>query len=249
MNSPRLSTAVLTVLMSISFALISPLSADGHYSTLDDPRPEGVWFNYGVLYKGEDPVRSTMKDPVNLVFAGGSYEGNSNVHAGTVARALDDNWDSRYENRMRKERVCVSSLNLIWRHSAGRQKKKEGSPDRSAPKQDFQRLATHPNCDDQYHIRGYEDGVHYKHTNHGRRDQYLLAGIHHEKRKGAVGGHKPDRDWDKVRAEAVKAMRKHCSVYHFAYHPAAERTFQGYDNTGLIDRISLRLRSSGCGGA
>ena len=63
-------------------------------------------------------------------------------------------------------------------------------------------------------------------------------------------GHKPDRDWDHVRVEMVKAMGVHCSVRRWKYHPGADDWYQGYDNWGWLARIALRHRSgNNCGDA
>ena len=255
MNSRVIVTKTAGFLViAASLALATP--AVGHYTSNDRRDPStpfdagfrGAWFNFGHLYSGSSPG-SKVDDPLNLVFAGGTYEGNRNVHAGTVGLALEDNWNPKYESRMRKEAVCGDSLYTIWRHAAGRGERKPGSPGSTGIKQDLERSATHPNCDDQFHIRGYEDGPHWKHTaSHGRRDQYLLAGIHHEQRKGTFG-HRPDRDWDKVRIQAVKAMARHCSYRHYAYHPATDRPYKRYTNSGLLSRISLRRAADGCEGA
>lgn len=57
--------------------------------------------------------------------------------------------------------------------------------------------------------------------------------------------HKPDRDWDRVRMDMVRAMGKHCSVPRWKYHIGADDEFQGYDNSGYIARFSLHHEDDG----
>ena len=126
--------------------------------------------------------------------------------------------------------------------------------------EDFQRLATHAGCRRQYHIRGWEDGPHAKNVpSHGRRDQFVLAGVHHEhiyaKKDGCfLGiprclGHKIDPDWDVVRSQAVSALKKYCSYRRWIYHPGADMAYQGFDNSGFLARVSLhRVSDGGCNG-
>ena len=80
----------------------------------------------------------------------------------------------------------------------------------------------------------------------------MVGGIHHENRgllKVGEGAHKPDRDWDVVRFQAVKNMKRHCSHPRWRFHPGAKREYQEIDNSGYIARISLRHTSDGCAGA
>lgn len=244
-----MSRSTITILVGLAISLVSTALAAAHFTT-DDRRVEnqpthvrGTFFFDGTLFAGRDPASDAPKDPINLVFAYGCYEGNCNVHSGTVGRALDDNWRSRYENRMRKERICQSTLYNIWTNWSS--DRREGAPFEDPEGQDFQRTATHPGCYDQYHIRGYEDYYHQKGTrSHGGFDRYLLAGLHHETRRGIFAGHTPDRDWDKVRVEGIKAMCEHGTTRRYLYHPSNERTYQGFTNSGFLGIVNMRL--DGC---
>jgi hypothetical protein len=73
-----------------------------------------------------------------------------------------------------------------------------------------------------------------------RANRVEVAVLHH---------HKPDRDWDSVRVQALKSMSEHCSQRRWDWHPGATRVYQGYHNSGYIGRLSLRHVASGCDGA
>jgi hypothetical protein len=56
-------------------------------------------------------------------------------------------------------------------------------------------------------------------------------------------------DWDRVRVELVKAMRRHCSYRRWKYHPDTDGSFQKQTSFGFLARLSLRQTSGGCSGA
>ena len=228
-------TKILTALAAGCALVAAPASA--HVKTGSD------FYFWGATYK-EKQLR-TEKDPLNLIFMGGANEyGSNKAHAGNVGLLLSD-WDPKFQAPMIKPwdtpklLGCQVSQWLRWRYMPGGETVRE----------DFQRLATTPGCWRQYHIRGWEDGPHWRNvSSHGRRDQYVIAGIHHERRTKTLT-HVPDRDWDAVRNQAVSALKTQCSYRRWAFYPGKNRPFQNKDNDGWIARISLhRVRDGGCAG-
>jgi hypothetical protein len=104
-------------------------------------------------------------------------------------------------------------------------------------------------CAVQYHARFYDDHKHQEQTGngHGRQDQWTLVGVHHESRgvKDDDFGHEIDMPWDDVRVHALKNLRERCQVRRWHVHPTAAGKFQGYENSGMISRISLSTRNFG----
>lgn len=215
-----------------AFAITALLAGGGsvwaHYRT------GGDWYFYGSFYESTTPHDATRKDPVNLIFFGGGLVTNSGV-----ASHIETDW--RY-GRMRHSKICNSKMYAIWRFMPGR----------GSDNADFQRSNKALPCNNQYHVRGWDDYEHWQGTAHGNRYQWVIAGVHHEDVKykfPCCFHHVIDRDWDSVRVEAVKAMSAHCSYRHWQYHPGAHRTYQGFTNYGYIARISMRHVSAGCDGA
>jgi hypothetical protein len=200
--------------------------AQGHMSRNDD------WYFHGSTYKEMPPVAENRKDPVNLIF----YRGRGDKTNAVVGAHISDDW--RYGDM--SSRFCKESQRMVWRDIRG---------NRISDKQDFHRMTY---CfGRQFHFRAWDDYEHAKIAGDHPRYQWVVGGIHHEKMRpkwcgrGGLRGwcgftHKPDRDWDRVRVEAVKAMSRHCSYRRWRHHPGAERPYQGYTNSGYLARISLR---------
>lgn len=115
-------------------------------------------------------------------------------------------------------------------------------------------------CGNQHHARFWDDLEHERDTDHGRLHQWVVGGIHHEKavikfcgprfhRLPCGARHNIDRDWDRARMDMARAMRKHCVVPRWRYHPGADGPFQDIDNEGYLLRISLHhADDGGCDG-
>jgi hypothetical protein len=178
---------------------------------------------------------------VNLIF----YRGRGEKSNSVVGAHIADDW--RYGDM--RSRVCKAAQRMIWRNLRGRT---------TSDKQDFHRMTNCPGR--QFHFRGWDDQEHSRLVGDHPRNQWIVGGIHHEKLKLKICGrgfargpcgftHKIDRDWDRVRVEAVKAMSRHCSYRRWRHHPGADRPHQNYTNSGFLARISLRHVSAGCRGA
>lgn len=143
---------------------------------------------------------------------------------------------------------------MVWRYGDG------GT---LTDKQDVELSTKAFPCGHQYHMRGWDDKEHSELFGHARY-QWVVGSIHHEvvtvrKKCGKRGffrycritsiKHTPNRDWDRVRVQFVKAMRTHCWRKRWKYHPGAHGTWQNQTNSGYIARISMRHRSEGCRGA
>jgi hypothetical protein len=215
------SVIALCALLAVAVA------GQAHVATLN-----GDMMFDGSLYDDDERTDDARKDPVNVIFmAGGGPVGLDRVQA-----HLEDDWDG-----MAHDLVCKSSLRAFWLFYPGV----------DDDKQDRQLIATNVGCRNQFHIRLWDDKEHSEGSVHTR-DEWVLAGVHHEHivyKFPCCVSHKPDRDWDTVRIQALKEMNEHCSVRRWRFHPGAARTYQGYKNSGYIGRISMRHRSDGCDGA
>jgi hypothetical protein len=243
----RRGTAGLLAILAI--ALVAPV-AGGHYKTGDPDDPESEWYFRGQTWDGDEP-----KDPVNFIFIGGPLDG-SDYERERIEEHMVDDWDTRAVGGRRWRRdsnivnFCKSGHDMKWAHHPGETKDKSdyhGNTNRF--------------CGNQHHARFWDDLEHERDTNHGRRHQWVVGGIHHEKviikwckppptipeLPPFICGvkHKPDRDWDRVRMDMVRAMRKHCSVPRWRFHIGAKQEFQNYDNSGYIARFSLHHADDG----
>jgi hypothetical protein len=92
-----------------------------------------------------------------------------------------------------------------------------------------------------YHIRLWSDHKHQEQTGdaHGRQDQWVAGGIHHE-RRAKNHHHHIDMDWDAVRFHMVKSLASDCHSRRWKVHPGAVDTFQKFDNTGVVARITVQ---------
>lgn len=187
------------------------------------------WYFRGSTYR--DKAVKQRVDPVSLLFLGGGGD----VTSFRVGSHLVNDWTAG--SMQPTPPVCRSNQYMRWRHLPG------GDVDKTDISYNTSRT-----CKRQFHFRGWDDYEHSTGTGHVR-FQWLVGGIHHENRGAFSLGHHIDRDWDLVRYEAVKAMKRHCSYLAWRFHPGAAREYQGIGNTGYIARISMRHTSEGCGGA
>lgn len=207
-----------------------PSLTAAHVKNLD-----GNWYFDGSLYDEDEISDDARKDPINLIFMGGGGD----VTNDRVKQHLVDDWNNGGD--MDTDLACRSSLHAFWRYFPGL----------AEDKQDFQLIATNILCRRQFHIRVWDDLEHYRGTAHTR-NTWAVAGIHHERiayKKPCCTTHKPDRRWDTVRVQALKAMSEHCRERRWDWHPGASRTYQEIPNSGYIGRISMRHVDSGCDGA
>ena len=210
--------------------VVASALSQAHVKNIDDN-----WYFDGSLYDDDEISDDARKDPINLIFKGGGGD----ITLDRVKQHLLDDWDANGD--MDNDLVCRSSLHAFWRYFPGL----------AHDKQDFQLIATNVGCRRQFHIRVWDDLEHDRGTVHTR-GEWAVAGIHHERiawKWPCCTTHKPDRDWDSVRLQALKAMNEHCSQRRWDWHPGATRTYQGYHNSGYIGRLSLRHVASGCDGA
>jgi len=239
--------AVLAILVTA----LAATTAAGHYKTGDPDDPQSEWFFRGQTWAGDTP-----KDPVNFIFIGGPNDG-SDYTRDRIERHMVDDWDRRRIGGRAWRRdnaivnICKQDHHMKWVNHPGETKDKT----------DFHGN-TNKFCGNQHHARFWDDLEHSRETNHGRRHQWVVGGIHHEKVvikicKGpgplpdlpCGARHKPNRDWDRVRWDMVHALHKHCSVARWRYHIGADQEFQGYDNSGYIARFSLHhVDDGGCVG-
>jgi hypothetical protein len=205
-----------------------PAPATAHISRGSD------WYFWGSTYNNKTPDERDdgRKDPLNVIFFGGS----DSAYVSNTADHISNDW--RYGSM--ENRNCKSTQWVIWRDLRG---------GRDSDKEDTNRMT---NCfTTQYHMRGWDDKEHSELTGNHSRHQWMITGFHWEKRTlSGFGGHKPDRDWDTVRVQAVQAMNRHCSYRRWRKHPGARDMYQEYRNSGWIARISFfHVEPDGCDGA
>ncbi len=231
-----------------AFAALVAGDADGHYKKRGEVNDTyGDWYFRGQTFKEREARRDHWKDPVNFIFYGADADQTEYTRS-RVETHMNDDWSTRAVGGRpwRKDSeirfFCKDDQYMVWRHLPGR----------DADRTDFHgTTARFPGvCGNQHHARFWDDYEHWKGTAHGRRDQWIVGAIHHEKvvTKFCCLGHKPDRDWDRVRAELTKAMSRHCSHRRWKYHPGADHPFQEKTNFGFVARLTLQHRASGCSG-
>jgi hypothetical protein len=219
------------ILITLTVALIS--APDGAIRTqlasahVYRPTSHGKdWYFYGSTFTDDDD--RDRKDPVNIIFKGG--EGLHN--ADDIALDIDAIWDDHWGNM--KRRFCRDDQRMVWRDLHG-----HNITDRTD-----QHQMTNCGPGSQYHIRIWDDHEHAKITEHGSLGQWSVGGVHYETfglKFPCCFHHKITRDWDAVRSQAVSALHDFCSYRRWRYHAGADRTYQGYTNSGYIARISRRL--------
>jgi hypothetical protein len=244
-----LAGPVLAVVLWLAFVQ----GAGAHvywYSSGDPANKPSDWYFYGSTFQRKPCLafegcyqHTVRKDPVNWIFFGTTTD----LHQSECASYSLDCIQTHVENdwaagSMHGAGLCKSTQYLAFRRQGGT----GGGAVWDANDRQLltgRRIPT-PRCSRQFHTRLWDDKEHAEITTHGSRNQWVIGGIHHEK-PGPLVGHVPDRDWDAVRVQAVRAMRAHCSAVHWRIHPGAglptrQRNYQAFDNSGYIARISLR---------
>jgi hypothetical protein len=213
--------------------------ASGHTRT-----ESGTWYFDGMTYDTGD--RTKRMDPVNFMFAPGPAD-NSLYDRDRIEQHMNDDWNhkavggSGWRTDFGVRPWCKQDQLMFW----------ENVTERTSDKTDWHGTTARFGgiCGKQHHARFWDDQEHARQTGtHGSEDQWAVGGIHHERtirKKPCCVGHRPDRDWDVVRRELVRAMAAHCSEVAWRYHPDADGVIQGYMNYGFIARISLRHVASG----
>ncbi|MBA3328073.1 MAG: hypothetical protein H0T43_07210 [Solirubrobacterales bacterium] len=236
--------------IAVAGSLVQP--ASGHYKeTGEVNQKHGDWFFRGQTFSDKRGRRQDWKDPVNFMFYGGTNDPQEYSRV-FIEEHMRDDWSTRavggspWRRDQDIRRVCKDDQYMVWRHLP--------SSARSADRTDWHGTTARFTgvCGSQHHARFWDDQEHRKgNALHGREKQWVVGGIHHEKAvlKFCCAGHEVDRDWDRVRVELVKAMRRHCSYRRWKYHPGADHTFQEKTNFGFVARLSLRHASGGCAGA
>lgn len=226
-------------------------TASGHYKEAGETDQRfGSWFFRGQTFEDKRGRRQDWKDPVNFIFYGGANDPQEYTRP-LIEEHMRDDWSTRAVGGSRWRRdedirgYCKSDQYMVWRHLPG--------AERTADRTDWHGTTARFTgiCGNQHHARFWDDKEHAQGTVHGREKQWAVGSIHHEKTDVTFRGvgHKPDRDWDRVRVEMIKAMRPHCSYRRWKYHPGADHTFQEQTNFGFVARLSLRHTTGGCGGA
>jgi hypothetical protein len=198
------------------------------------------WFFFGAIYHG-----NTRSDPVNVVFKGGTDingyfpdcdgrgSGNSGYTPACVRSLLETDWPDMHK----APALCDTKASLVFRRPTVRSEH-DGALNTGGP---F--------CSTEFHIRNWNDAPHADlGTGHGATNQWVVSAIHHE-RRGDDEDHHIDKDWTTVRSFLVKQMAEQCSRRRWAYHPGADRNYQGHENDGVIARISRSQVAWGLGGA
>jgi hypothetical protein len=221
-----------------------PSGAAGHWVDVDT----NEWYFRGATYDKDDLTKRV--DPINFIFLGGTTD-FSDYTRDRIETHMRDDWSIRAVGGRRWRRDdqiefwCKDDQRMIWL----------GYPGQTSDKTDFHGSTSRLEsiCGDQHHARFWDDLEHSRIApdGHPRRHQWVVGGIHHERLRSAFGGHDIDRDWDQVRYEMVRAMRRHCAERTWRYHPGADGDFgdEGYDSFGFIARISLHhVADGGCTG-
>lgn len=237
---------IATIATAIALSLAWAVTAAAHYRTGDPENPSSLWYFRGVTF---DKRTGKVKDPVNFMFMGGPNDGSAYTKD-RIQTHLDDDWDNDVVGGgpWRTDAVifplCKDDQRMFW----------EGFPGETSDLSDWHGTAARTGvCLNQTHARFWDDHEHARLTgDHGRLDQWVVGGIHHEhvKVKNIFKGeccatHVPDRDWSDMRFRMIQALHAHCSISLWHYHPEADGTFQNLDSDGFIARISLHHFSDG----
>jgi hypothetical protein len=219
----------LLLLAVTALVFLAALAVSGEAHVKFD---NGRWVFGGMTWNEE---RTHREDPLNIIFMGHSREySNDNVRSHMKDHA---GFDSIH---------CAGNQRVVWRKRAGSAT--------TSDKQDIQRgTGGWSGCtSSRWHIRGWDDQEHDLFTgDHGRRNQWVLAGVHHEKfhhdcgsPHGCSYGHDIDTDWDVARRKMIEKMAPHCAWPRWKRHLGArtKHRWKGYANSGWIGRISLKHR-------
>jgi len=256
-------------LLTTTFVILATLVAEasGHYKRPGQAdNAAGQWYFTGVTYKDRPLTKANQKDPVNVFFYGA---GDSSPYTrARIEQHLRDDWDtSRVGGRPWSTDdqiigVCKDKQYVGWPGYPGMDSDRTDWLGSTSAKVFVPGLPSgqyKTGCFAQHHMRFWDDQEHTRLTPAGThvQDDWVVAGFHHERSVSKVdpfkvtccAGHKIDRDWDRVRVEFTKGLATHCTVRRWKYQPQADGMFQGFENSGLVARVSLRHRSQGCSGA
>lgn len=264
MKPTRYTCTALAALCLSMAATLAP-AAFAHYK-LEGEADEmyGRWYFTGSTYKERPLNNESRKDPVN-VFIYGAQDGSPYTRE-RIETHFNDDWSTRAVGGRSWSKdseiigVCKDDQYVGWPFYPG------GDSDRTDWHGSTSAKVLVPNlptpvkktaCFAQHHMRFWDDWEHTKGTTSHTRYDWVVGSIHHEHPVSKVKAirprccvkHKVDRDWDRVRVELTKAMRVHCSVRRWKYHPEADDIYQEMTNFGFVARLSLRHRSQGCDGA
>lgn len=231
----------VAVLLGIIFTCVLPAPAGAHYKTGNPDESASDWY-----FRGGTIQNGVKTDPINFIFYGGSKDTTAYTRERIQTHMVDD-WDiakvggRRWHSDNEMIRLCKQDQRVQWL----------GYPGETSDKSDWHgaTLSTGGICGNQHHARFWDDLEHKRQNpEHGDFGQWVVGGIHHEKvvrkRPGCCVAHVPDRDWDSVRLEMIRALYKHCSVRRWKYHPGADFS-RVFENSGYIARFSLHHRSDG----
>jgi hypothetical protein len=130
-------------------------------------------------------------------------------------------------------------------------------------------MSSNPKCFNQYHSRMWSSAVHADLTCVACEDEWVLAGMHHE-RWGTANCHpyasplppsigircdKPthhiNMSWDQARrVYMIEMSRLHCTQSQWQVNPESQGfPYGGYEYSGIVSRVSMRHKSNGCSGA
>jgi hypothetical protein len=234
---------ILTLLAAVGVVAITA-STSAHFKTGDPDSPDSEWYFFGSSYKKGTDER---KDPVNFMF----YDAGdgSDYTRDRIETHMSDDWNfhrvggRRWKTDGETNFWCKPGQRMYWTVPPDSQ-----VSDLTDWHGSTARFAGY--CGNQHHARFWDDYEHSRRTSRGRRHQWVVGGIHHERVKYKAfiipAGHVIDRDWDIVRREMVRAMGVHCADAAWRYHPGADDLYQKYTNSGFIARISLAHKASGC---
>jgi len=232
-------------------------------------QPGGGWYFRGQTFDDGDAgragQRSARKDPVNVIWYGGTHHYSTSA----VENHLDNHWDaskvggSGWRKHDEILSLCKQDQIMVWR----------GLPGRDADKTDRHGSTARNRyiCGSQHHTRLWDDYEHDKLAGAAHdRYQWVVGGIHYDKvgilRPTAncppsapvtactagvkkVPNHIPGRSWNVARHQMRRALHGLCGERAWKLHTGAQGWFQGFYSTGYLARMTLREKSQGCAGS
>jgi hypothetical protein len=233
-------TLASAVAAAFVLTLLSAPPANAHFRL---SQPQGApyrWFFEGVSYG--QPNRREVKDPVNILFRGGSAAW---PFLDDVLYYLSgDSPSPRLWPRMRM-RECLWAYDRVAYDQGMVFKAISDSQRRRGQRWLIQKeqeatWSTSAACHHQWHIRLWSDAVHRRQTrNHGLAGQWAVGGIHHDRRTWLpTPNHRVDRPWEAGEALLVYKLRGYfCSYRNWRFLPGSQGRFQGYASNGRISMI------------
>jgi hypothetical protein len=254
----------LTIMAGLLFALWLPTVSHAH--TQDGT---GMWYFTGSTYnaKTSPPDPEHRADPISIIWSGPT---GAAVTTTSVISHVSNEWQARliptwaYGAQAMTERQvnvgCRSAQYVFMRDTSV-------NSGRWASSSAY--MSSNPRCFNQYHSRMWSSAVHADLTCVACEDEWVLAGMHHERWGTAncrpyaspfppqIGircdkpTHHINMSWDQARrVYMIEMNRLHCTESQWAINPESENYLYGeYQYSGIISRVSMRHKTNGCSGA